>query len=68
MHKVEVFVGETVDAPAFTAEFSFLPRVGEYLSKDTGGYFEYLQVVELWHREVAATGQYVACVRVRRDD
>jgi hypothetical protein len=64
---IEVFEGET-DTPTFTAEFSFLPRVGEYLSRDIAGNFDYYNVVEVWHREDSRTGQFMACVRVQRDD
>ncbi len=68
MSKVEIFEGEAADAPIFTAEFSFLPRVGEYLSKDADGYFEYFNVVEVWHREDSLTGRFKPCVRVLRED
>ena len=68
MPQVEVFVGEQANAPTFTAELSFLPRVGEYLSREADGYFEYLNVVEVWHREDGATGRFVPCVRVQRED
>jgi len=68
MPQVEVFEGEAANTPLFAAEFAFLPRVGEYLSKDAGGYFEYLKVVEVWHRQQSDTGRFAPCVRVQRDD
>lgn len=68
MPQVEVFEGEPIDAPIFTAEFSFLPRVGEYLSKHADGYFQYYNVVEVWHREDRETGLFTPCMRVQRED
>ena len=68
MPQVEVFEGEAANAPIFTAEFAFLPRVGEHLSKDAGGYFQYFNVVEVWHREHSETGRFTACVRVQLED
>jgi hypothetical protein len=68
MPQVEVFEGEADGAPLFTAEFSCMPRVGEYLSKDADGYLEYYNVVEVWHREDSGTGRFSPCVRVQRDD
>lgn len=35
MALVEVFEGEEAETLLFTAEFDFLPRVGEYLARDT---------------------------------
>ena len=67
MPQVEVFEGEA-DAPMFAAEFGFLPRPGEYLSKETDGYFKYYNVVEVWHREESGTGRFTPCVRVQLDD
>jgi hypothetical protein len=67
MPQVEVFEGEQ-EAPTFTAEFEFLPRVGEYLSKLTDDYFEYYNVVEVWHRQDTAAERFKACLRVQRDD
>jgi hypothetical protein len=68
MLQVEVFEGEAADVPIFTAEFSCVPRVGEYLSKDADGYFAYYNVVEVWHREDSGTGRFSPCVRVQRED
>jgi hypothetical protein len=68
MPRIEVFEGEPAAAPILTAEFNFLPRVGEYLSRNVDGYFAYYNVVEVWHREDSGTGQFVACVRVQRED
>lgn len=60
---VEVY-GTDGDKPLFTGEFAFLPRAGDTISKDMGGYFEYHDVTEVWHREEVATGVFQACVRV----
>ena len=67
MPMVEIFEGDE-NTPSFTAEFEFLPRVGEYLSRNSGGYFTYLNVVEVWHRQESGTGQFKPCLRVRPDD
>jgi hypothetical protein len=67
MPTVEVFEGDA-SAPSFIAEFEFLPRAGEYLSSDAGGYFIYLNVVEVWHRQDGEAGQFKACLRVKQDD
>lgn len=61
---VEVFEGENL---LFVATFDFLPRIGETLSKDRGGYFTYYEVAEVWHREEPA-GAFKACVRVVLND
>jgi hypothetical protein len=43
--------------PLFTAEFAFLPRIGEYLARDTPpGYFVHHKVVEIRHRQDAEAG------------
>ncbi len=68
MPKVEVFVDEDALEPLFAGEFSFLPRVGDYVSKDAGGYYSYYNVVEVWHREEVETGAFHPCVRVRPED
>lgn len=67
MPKVEVFEKDEI-VPTFEGEFAFLPRIGEYISKDIGGYFGYYHVVEVWHREESETGRFAACVRVQLDD
>lgn len=63
MPMVEVY-GEDEMKPMFKGEFSFLPRLGEYISKDAGGYFDYWTVKEIWHREEGETGVFQACLRV----
>lgn len=46
MSTVEVFLdSEDEDAPLFSAEFAFLPRIGEHISRDMQGYFDYYDVV-----------------------
>jgi hypothetical protein len=68
MPSVEVF-GTDEGTPLFEGEFEFLPRKGEYISKDAGGYFSYYNVVEVWFREKEGkTGVFRACVRVELDD
>lgn len=64
---VEVY-GEDEMKSLFEGEFAFLPRRGETISKEMGGYFEYYKVVEIRHREEAETGIFRACVRVEIDD
>ena len=67
MPKVEVYEKDEMKA-LFVGEFTFLPRQGETVSKDMGGYFNYYKVVEIWHREDGETSIFQACVRVEIDD
>jgi len=67
MPSVEVF-GTNEATPLFKGDFEFLPRKGEYISKDAGGYFSYYNVMEVWFREEEETGLFRACVRVELDD
>ena len=64
---VEVYENDENKA-LFEGEFVFLPRHGETISKDMGGYFSYYTVAEVWHREEGETGVFRACVRVEIDD
>jgi len=41
---VEVYEKDDMK-PLFEGDFTFLPRVGETISKDVGGYFDYCDVV-----------------------
>ncbi|MDB5724195.1 MAG: hypothetical protein JWQ16_949 [Novosphingobium sp.] len=66
MTKVEVY-DKNDDTPLFEGAFDFLPRVGESISKEAHGYFNYHDIVDIWHREMPETGQFHACVRVRLD-
>jgi hypothetical protein len=68
MPQVEVYTAEDEIKPLFEAEFAFLPRVGELVSKDAGGYFDYYKVVVVWHRQDFETGRFHACLRVELDD
>ena len=68
MSEVEVYTEGEVEQKLFTGSFAFLPRIGEYISKDSGGYFDYLRVIEVWHREDLETGSFRACVAVRLED
>ncbi len=67
MPSVEVYEKGELEA-LFVGDFAFLPRLGEMISKEMGGYFNYYRVVEIWHREEGATGMFVSCVRVELDD
>ena len=67
MPNVEVY-GKDEMAPLFKGDFTFFPRLGETISKDVDGYFDYYKVVEIWHREEGQTGVFRACVRVELDD
>lgn len=67
MATVEVYEGES-ETPSFIGDFDFLPRVGEYLSTEAEGYFRYLNIAEVWHRQDSATGRFTACLRVQQDD
>lgn len=64
---VEVFKAEDANAPDWTLEFDAMPRVGEYLSLDAGGYFSYYYVVEVWYRQ-DGSGPMRACLRVELHD
>ena len=69
MPTVEVILdSEDTDDPLFVAEFAFLPRVGEHIARDTQGYFDYYDVVKVWHRQVGADGTMTACVAVKIND
>ena len=68
MALVDVFEGTESEQPLFTAEFDFLPRVGEHIAREAGGYFQYYNIVELWHREDSERGKYCACLRVAIED
>jgi hypothetical protein len=67
MPTVEVY-GRDELKPLFEGDFAFLPRKGDTISKETGLYFDYYSVVEVWHREGGETGLFRACVRVEIDD
>lgn len=67
MPDVEIYEKDELK-PLFLGDFAFLPRIGETISKEMGGYFNYYNVVEIWHREEGETGIFRACVRVELDD
>lgn len=52
----------------FVGEFAFLPRPGDTISKDAGGYFDYFVVQSVWHREVGSSLEFQACVNVKLSD
>lgn len=55
------------DALLFEADFHFLPRAGETISRDTAGFFTYYDVKEVWHRQ-DGSGTFKACVGVVLND
>jgi hypothetical protein len=61
---VEVFEDEVL---LFEADFHFIPRVGEGISRDSGGYFTYYDVKEVWHRQ-ESSGSFKACLGVALND
>ena len=65
--KVEVFLNEADGAPQWILEFEAMPRVGEYVSLDAGGYSMYYDVVEVWYRQ-PASGPMQTCICVKLDD
>jgi hypothetical protein len=65
---VEVFDRKDAITPILSGEFDFMPRLGEILSVETGDYFEYYRVVEIWHRQQGKGGSFRACVRVELED
>ena len=68
MALVEVIEGEDATQPLFVAEFDFLPRVGEHLARDTEGFFQYYNIIKIWHRQDAENGTFRACLLVKLDD
>ncbi|MXO70766.1 hypothetical protein [Alteraurantiacibacter buctensis] len=64
MPLVEVYEGDDDSQLLVTADFDFLPRVGEYISHDAGDYFRYYDVVEVWHRAEPGNARFRACARV----
>lgn len=66
---VEIFADKDAVEPLFTAEFDSLPRIGEYLARDTEpGYFAHFNVVEVWHRQDVEGGAFRACIRLKVND
>lgn len=66
---VEAFDDKDALAPLITAEFGFLPRIGEYLARETPpGYFMHCNVVEIWHRQDTEGGVFRACIRLEVND
>lgn len=61
--KVEIFHGEHGDDLLLEADFDFVPRIGEHLSLDAGGYFAYYHVESVWYRQ-EPTGEFRTCVGV----
>ncbi len=67
MPKVEIYeeIYEKDEVkPLFEGDFTFLPRIGETISKEMGGYFSYYKVVQIWHREEGETGNFQTCMQV----
>jgi hypothetical protein len=65
--QVEIYLADKEDSPEWTFEFEALPRIGEYLSIDAGGYFKYYNVTEIWHRQTGES-RFVPCIQVQLDD
>lgn len=68
MPLVEIFDKSEENKPLFSAELDFLPRSGEYISREMGGYFSYYNVVEVWHHQESEGGPFRACIAVELDD
>ena len=68
MPKAEIYTAKDDIEPLFVADFAFLPRIGEHVSKDAGGYFEYYNVVKVWHRQDFETGEFHACILAELND
>ncbi len=68
MARVEIFRGQEELEPFLTSEFGFLPRIGEYLSIEADGIFDYYRIVEIWHRRDEGGGDFIPCIRVELDD
>jgi len=66
MPRVEIY-GEDEMRPLFVGFFDFLPRVGDTISKNAGGYFDYYDVKEIWHRE-SVKSRFKTCIRVTLND
>ena len=68
MALVEVFDSKEPETLLFKAEFDFLPRVGEHLARDASGYFQYYDIVEIWHRQDTIDRAFRACMLVTLND
>lgn len=68
MALIEVYLGEDAIKPIFVAEFDFLPQVGQHLARDVDGFFEYYDIVRIWHRQDTPTGSFRTCASVMLDD
>ena len=67
MSPVEIY-GEDEMKPLFEGKFAFLPRIGDTISKERGGYFDYYKVVEIWQREEGESGVFQPCLSVNAID
>ena len=65
---VDVFEGEEANTPIFVGEFASVPRAGEHVSFEAGGYFRYYNVLEVWHRQDGVGGKFRPCLRVSLND
>lgn len=65
--QIEVFDEAETEKLLFTSDFDFLPRIGETISKDAGGYFVYYTVKEVWHAETEG-GHFRTRLSVALDD
>ena len=68
MPLVEIYIGENEREPDFIGDFDFLPRIGEYISREREDYSKYFQVKEVWYRSKGETDAYQTCLSVELDD
>jgi hypothetical protein len=65
--KVEIYTSDSEMIPLMIGDFHSIPRIGEHLAIDTEGYFNYYNVIKVWHRSVLGSN-FVACLEVQLDD
>jgi len=65
--QVEVFDDGEIESELFHGEFDAIPRVGETITRDAGGFFRYFEVLAVWYRE-DSDGKVQACLSVKLND
>lgn len=68
MAQVEVFDEEDAQEPVFVSEFSFLPRIGEYLSIEVEGVSSAYVVTRVWFRHDEESAAFQPCLQVELED
>ena len=68
MPLIAAFGREEAFEPLFTAHFDFLPRVGDVIDHDVGGYFDHYTVTEVWHHQDEAGGAFRSCLLLKLDN